>query len=297
MKKNWIAVDWGSTNFRAFLMTQDGICVEEKSTGAGLLSIMNSDFSSTLRELLGKWVEKTTTIYMAGMIGSKQGWKEAPYISVPAISSDFMTSPVKVKTDWADCIKIVAGATNVNIHGLYDVMRGEEVQLIGLAKIAEEDNFSAILPGTHSKHAIWNGKTFASFSTFMTGELYSVLTKHSILGLNLPEQKPSNEVFLMGVDVGNSAPCTSMLFSARTKMLFDEIQGEHVHQYLSGLLIGAEISNLNQGMTHYIIGGENLSEEYAKALSHLNFKSKIVSGNSCFLKGMHELYLIDSGKS
>ncbi|MGX9520845.1 2-dehydro-3-deoxygalactonokinase [Vibrio mediterranei] len=296
MGNTWIAVDWGTTNFRAFLMNEDGACIEEKSAELGLLSVADKRFDKALKAQLGNWLNQTTNIYMAGMVGSKQGWIEARYVSLPATPEQFLQHSVTIQQDWASSVKIVAGATCINACGQPDVMRGEEVQLIGLSRIANQNNFSAILPGTHSKHAIWRQGKLDSFSTYMTGELFSLLKKHSILGLNLDQQLLSREAFYLGLELGYGHSLNSILFSARTNRLFDKIAEQDVLEYLSGLLIGNELNNLNREEKHYIIGSELLSDKYSMALNFLNYQGEIVSGQACFLEGMYQFYRLDLDK-
>ncbi len=296
MGNTWIAVDWGTTNFRAFLMNESGVCIEEKSAELGLLSVADKQFAHALKTQLGDWLNQTTNIYMAGMVGSKQGWIEASYVSLPATLEQFLQDSVAIDQDWASSVKIVAGATCINACGQPDVMRGEEVQLIGLSRIVNQNNFSAILPGTHSKHAVWRQGKLESFTTYMTGELFSLLKKHSILGLNLVQQSFSNPTFRLGVELGYEHSLNNILFSTRTNRLFEKVEEQYVLEYLSGLLIGNELSHLNRGENYYIIGGESLSNKYSMALDYLNYQFEIVSGKVCFLEGMHQFYLLDLGK-
>ncbi|PJC85847.1 2-keto-3-deoxy-galactonokinase [Vibrio sp. HA2012] len=294
MSKFWIAVDWGTTNFRAFLMDDSGQCMAEKSAPLGLLAVENQQFSQALKDQLGDWSKTTSTIYMAGMIGSKQGWLEAPYVNLPADHANFLQSCVEVEQSWADSIKIIAGATCLNKLNLPEVMRGEEVQLIGLANLVNSPKVSAILHGTHSKHAQCHYGEITKFSTFMTGELFNILVKNSILGINLPAQEDSESVFNFAVKLGFANSINEILFSARTNRLFGGIKDSQVHDYISGMLIGNEISALNKDETHYLIGSESLSKKYASALASLGYQYEIVSGKECFLNGMYQIYLKES---
>ncbi|MEF1256821.1 2-dehydro-3-deoxygalactonokinase [Vibrio sp. M260112] len=296
MGNTWIAVDWGTTNFRAFLMNENCVCIEERSAELGLLSVTDKKFSQALKAQLGDWLNLTTNIYMAGMVGSKQGWVEAKYVALPATPEQFLQHSVAVQQDWASSVKIVAGATCLNACEQPDVMRGEEVQLIGLSRIANQNNFSAILPGTHSKHAVWRDGKLESFATYMTGELFSLLKTHSILGLHLGQQSLSEKAFHLGLKLGYGHSLNSVLFSARTNRLFEKIAEQDVLEYLSGLLIGNELSHLNREEKHYIIGSKSLSDKYSKALDFYNYQYEIVSGQTCFLEGMHQFYLLDLDK-
>jgi 2-dehydro-3-deoxygalactonokinase len=152
-----------------------------------------------------------------------------------------------------------------------DVMRGEETQLLG-AMHARGDALW-VLPGTHSKWARSAGETIAGFSTYMTGELYALLCRHSILGRLMPaEARPDPAAFQRGVGYGLSAGADLMrkLFSARTLGLFGEVPAEGLADYLSGLLLGAEIRDAHSASPSTaeigLIGAPDLCERYRIAL-------------------------------
>nr|WP_272870346.1 2-dehydro-3-deoxygalactonokinase [Aliivibrio fischeri] len=297
VENNWIAIDWGTTNFRAFLMNEQGECLSRVEESKGLLSVKKGDFPSTLEGLIGHWLTACPTlpILMAGMVGSKQGWKEAQYIKTPASISEFIGNTVTVFNGQAN---IIAGVScSHNSVGMSDVMRGEEVQLIGLSDIIKKSTFFSILPGTHSKHVYWKNGLLERFSTVMTGELFSLLKHHSILGKDLPIQHNSQHVFLDGVCLGRQHPLNQILFSVRTRRLFNQIDEHNIESYLSGLLIGHELSQLSITEPCFVVGNSLLTERYVQALNHLGFDAQQVSGDECFLAGMNHLYQSFKGEN
>ena len=169
-------------------------------------------------------------------------------------------------------------------------MRGEEVQLFGLAKQSSEDSLVAVLPGTHSKHANFENDELTEFATYMTGELFSVLSKHSILGRGLPEQTSSedHQVILKGVLDGQTHQLTNALFLTRTHRLFENISETQVLEYLSGLLIGNELKALSTKHT-YLVGSNSLCARYKLACEALAIRSTYMNGDDCFLAAMTEL--------
>ncbi|MBD1557560.1 2-dehydro-3-deoxygalactonokinase [Vibrio sp. S9_S30] len=291
MKGNWIAVDWGTTNFRAFLMSESGECLDSIRAKKGLLSIKPNQFSAEFDHLIDRWITESDPlpVLMAGMVGSQQGWCEVPYASAPASVNEIVRGIKTVPLLSGAIGKIIPGIRCQNAFGYPDVMRGEEVQLIGLSELLSQD-FSAILYGTHSKHAHWKNGKLIQFSTVMTGELYSILVEHSLLGKALPKQTNNNDVFYKGMDMGISNPLNHILFSARTFRLTNKIKQEHVHAFISGLLIGHELSLVNKDNKLYLIGSNHLSQPYSDALSHLNIKHQRMDGDQCFLKGMTKIY-------
>ncbi|KXI21276.1 2-dehydro-3-deoxygalactonokinase [Photobacterium sanguinicancri] len=294
MKASWIAVDWGTTNFRAFLMSDTGECLDKIQQAKGLLSVDQDQFPQVFDELISRWngIYGHLPVIMAGMVGSQQGWCEVPYVHTPASAQDLANNIHSVDLLSGNKAKIVSGVRCINAFGNPEVMRGEEIQLIGLGAIIKCD-FNAILFGTHSKNAYWCDGKIENYSTVMTGELYSLLVNHSILGKSLPEQVFNKDVFIKGVEIGNKYPLNHVLFSARTFKLFDDVQDTNIHAYISGLLIGHEFIISNRLNKLYLVGSQKLASNYALALEHLNIEFDVIDGDECFLKGMTKIYSKD----
>lgn len=292
MKNNWIAIDWGTTNFRAFLM-QESVQVAQINQACGLLSIEQGQFASTLQNLLQPWLEQhgALPVVMAGMVGSQQGWREVPYAPLPCDIDNLITRTPAFTTPWGSPAWIVPGVQGMSQYHQPDVMRGEEVQLLGLAALHPANEHLVLLPGTHSKHAtIVNGEITA-FSTFMSGELFSLLSQHSILGRALPEQKESEEAFLLGVATAlRDAPFSHLIFSARTLRLALEIQESHVHSYLSGLVIGYELKALPAGQHAWVVGNPALIARYQLAANQMDLNLLSADGDACFVTGLSHLF-------
>lgn len=291
MKESWIAVDWGTTNFRAFLISDAGVCIDKIQDKKGLLSVPQDKFPATFNQLIYCWNEEfgSLPVIMAGMVGSQQGWINAPYVETPASIECITNNLSEVTLLSGDKAKVVAGISCKNGFGNYEVMRGEEVQLFGLSELVPHD-FTAILYGTHSKHAYWRNGKINSYSTVMTGELFSLLVNNSILGKSLPEQKFNKSAFIKGVELGKLYPLNHILFSARTTNLFNELKEEYIHCYISGMLIGHEFSITSESEILYLIGSKSLSMNYQIALSYLNIDYEFVDGDLCFLKGMTKIF-------
>lgn len=293
MNRYWIAIDWGTTNFRAYLMAHRRL-IDKVSSGDGLLSILHKDFENTLLKNIQPWekiIDNNTPIYMAGMVGSQQGWKEVPYVDYSVPLPELSQYLFQFHLNKGNPAFIIPGILGMNRFALPDVMRGEETQLLGVRTLIQEHTLTAVLPGTHSKHIELNGDFIRCFSTVMTGELFSLLNTYSILTKHIPEEEQDEQGFLSGVENGYAIPLNNVLFSARTLLLTRKIPKESVRSYLSGLLIGNEISLLNKESTPYIIGSQHISEKYQKALSHLGRKSTVIDGEDCFIEGMKRICL------
>ncbi|MFB0710883.1 2-dehydro-3-deoxygalactonokinase [Buttiauxella noackiae] len=292
MKTHWIAIDWGTTNFRAFLM-QGSKQVSRISQPCGLLSVEKDQFAPTLQNLLQTWLEQygNLPIVMAGMVGSQQGWHEVPYAPLPCNAQDLASRTLAFTTRWGSQAWLIPGANGTSQFGQPDVMRGEEVQLFGLSALHPADEHFVLLPGTHSKHAQLRLGEITASSTFMTGEIFSLLSQHSILGRALPEQQEDNEAFLLGVRTAiQGAPFTHLIFSARTRRLAGEIKEASVHSYLSGLTIGYELQALPAGLHAWLVGSPSLTARYELAASLMDLNFSPANGDDCFIHGLWHLF-------
>ena len=174
---------------------------------------------------------------------------------------------------------------------VFDVMRGEEVQLIGLAQLQKQTHFKAMLPGTHNKHVSFQDGKVQAFSSYLTGELFSVISEHMLIGKGLDKSQLGHHhaAFLKGVDDGRSTEqLTSTLFQAWTHRLFKHLRDEEILDYLSGLLIGNELKALDCDL-YYLVGGAKLCQRYEQACQHIGVRTTTVSGNACFIAGMNSL--------
>ena len=288
MKRDWIAVDWGTTNFRAFFMNENRV-IARISAPCGLLTIENGAFADTLHQQLRPWIVEAgpVPVLMAGMVGSQQGWQNVPYVTLPAAAKDVLAGVQPVETPWGSLAWITPGLSGQSAWDQPDVMRGEEIQLLGLNALHPAQEHYALLPGTHSKHAWMKNGCITAFSTLMTGELFSVLSEHSLLGRALPPQQEDNRSFLAGVSAAQrSVPFSHLIFSARTRRLSGEIAAEHIHSFLSGLLIGDELSTLPPGQRAWIVGSTSLTARYQLAATVTGASLTTVDGDDCFLQGL-----------
>ena len=268
-----IAVDWGTTSARAYCLDSGGDVVATRAAPLGVLQVEDGGFAEALAVLLGDWHDVVAPRLACGMIGSRQGWREAPYVDCPAPLQSLAAGMVRVP---GDALAIVPGVRTRDANGIPDVMRGEETQLAG-AVDEREDRVLAVLPGTHCKWALVERGRIVDFATFMTGEMYRVLLEHSILGrLAAPAGVQPGSGFTRGVTRGLGAGGLSHdLFGARTLALMGELAPHDVADWLSGLLIGREVRNARvwaqrqgcDGARVRLVGADALLARYATALS------------------------------
>ena len=270
-----IAVDWGTSSFRAYRLDASGAVLEQRSAAAGLLACQGQ-FEPMLAQQLAGWSDEL--IVMAGMIGSRNGWREVPYVACPAGLDEIAAGmlPVVAESLPGRRIFIAPGLSRrpePGASGAPEVMRGEETQLLGLFdELRGTGPHAVCLPGTHSKWATVGGERINAFHTAMTGELYAVLKQHSLLGVLMDHDASAAAedapAFELGVRTSRDAGgLLSHLFSVRTRGLFGELSAAQLPSYLSGLLIGHELQGLLAGAQNvHLIGSEALVQRYRRAL-------------------------------
>ena len=241
------------------------------------MQIPDQDYSNLLARLLAPWSRyKTIPIVASGMITSRNGWLETPYIEAPAGIDELARELVAVDAWGGRRIHFVTGLSTEH-EGTPDVMRGEEAQIAGAAA---QNTMTEIfvMPGTHSKWVLAGNRRIIDFRTFMTGEVFAALRDHTILGTLMQNATFSESAFREGVQAGRQSGPNLLhsIFSARTKPLFGKLSQEKVADYLSGLLIGAEIQGaLSQYGTEaaiVIVGGNDLSSRYKIAFQEYDLK-------------------------
>ncbi|MFM2261360.1 MAG: hypothetical protein RI959_36 [Pseudomonadota bacterium] len=299
----FIAVDWGTSSFRAALMMPNGTVVDELATQRGILGFKPEEFVPYLRATCERFTTNDAAsgskmFLLSGMVGSKNGLLEVPYCPCPATASDVAAALGRVDTGDADFnIAIVPGVRN----GFDDVMRGEETQVFGAAAVLGVQNALMVLPGTHSKWVRLEAGAITQFNTFMTGEFYALLAQHSILAKSLPDtaSKPAaldQSAFLQGIDRAQTSSESGQgllgnAFSTRVKSLFNALQPAQAASYLSGLVIGDELAamRLPAGSQVIVIGSPALCERYNLAFAHLGVQTRAI-GNQAAWAGLHSIY-------
>src|SRR5947209_323481 len=282
-----IGVDWGTTSCRAYLIGANGAVLERITDGPGILRVESGAFGAALKAMIGRWDAKLPII-LSGMIGSRQGWVEAPYVHCPAATDNIVAALARLRYA-GHGIALVPGLSCEN-GGMPDVMRGEETQILGALQIAQKDSGVFLLPGTHSK---WVGVTqgwITSFRTFMTGEVFGALKEHTILGRLMREGASDPDGFARGVRagamVGSAGALLNRLFAARTYGLMNRLPDTALSDYLSGLLVGAEIAEATKQIEGVvtIIASPALAQRYAEALKLLGHDS-VLAPEDCVAAG------------
>ena len=283
-----IALDWGSTSVRAYLMSEENEVIGQRQAPLGILNVKDRDFEGALIEVCGPWllVRADTPIVASGMIGSRQGWSEVPYVECPAGLGQLAVKLKSIDIGKQRKMWIAPGVSTAPGAMPPDVMRGEETQIFGALTLPERTEGSGlfILPGTHSKWVRVENGRIVWFKTFMTGELFSVLSEHSILGKLMQKgNEPDPAAFERAVSHAHRDPfgLSSQLFSARTLPLFGQLPATSIADYLSGLLIGHEIYTAERALSAMnvqheavtLVGEATLVRNYQRALTLLDWSS------------------------
>lgn len=263
-----IAIDWGTSNFRAFRLNVAGEILERRSYPSGVLRVEEGRFAEALVEQVGDWLTMgENRILLCGMVGSRQGWTEAKYLCCPVGLADLASSVIRLPFDGAEVL-LIPGVIGEDPYGVPEVMRGEETEAMGMS-IGSEDAALVCMPGTHSKWIHLENRTIVSFITCMTGEVFSALRKGTILARIMTSDTTVDETaFLRGVArSADNGGLLHHLFSVRTLALMDQLKEEDSASYLSGLLIGHEVrAAMPPGSHVHLIGAPHLCTLYAQAI-------------------------------
>ncbi len=219
-----IAIDWGTTSFRAYRLDAAGAILDTRAAAAGILSVANGDFAAVLEQYAGDWIDEgETLIVMSGMIGSRQGWIEVPYANCPAGLAEIAAGLRKVQWHRGEAW-IAPGVTCRDAAGVPDVMRGEETQILGCLEQLGAGRHLICLPGTHSKWVEVEDGRILHFTTHMTGEAFAVFKGHSILGRMMKDGASDRAAFADGVRrSADAGGLLHHLFGVRARGLFGEL--------------------------------------------------------------------------
>jgi 2-dehydro-3-deoxygalactonokinase len=285
-----LAIDWGTSSLRGACIAADGQVLQERSFPRGILSVPAGGFEAVLDECFGDWRAQATQCLVSGMAGSRQGWAEAPYCPCPAGFAELAAQLAWVPGTRSP-VAIVPGLS-MDQGGLPDVMRGEEVQIFGAMQLGGQSDGVFVLPGTHSKWAQAEDGRVTGFRSFMTGEVYALLSQHSILARTLNAEAPFDEAaFVQGVARARDAGgLLHHAFGARALTLFGQLDADRLASYLSGLVIGAELQGAapRSGTPVVLIGSDLLTARYATALEVHGVASRRL-GFEATWAGLHAL--------
>ncbi|RLJ51724.1 2-dehydro-3-deoxygalactonokinase [Litoreibacter meonggei] len=289
---DWIAVDWGTSNLRVWAMTADGEVLAQNGSDQGMSGLLPDEFEVTLLSHIAPWLGNDhIPVVACGMVGARQGWDEAPYRAVP-------TTPL------GGLHTVACRDSRISMHILpglkqersADVMRGEETQIAGF--LADNPDFDGILclPGTHTKWAHISAGEVVSFQTFMTGELFDLLSRESVLRHSIGEGKAIDQEAFAGAiadTISRPEAVATQLFKIRAVDLLHGADASVSRARLSGLLLGLELAAARPywlGQSVALIGASALNALYEKALLAQGVTPSVHDVDTTTLKGLFAAY-------
>ena len=287
-----IGLDWGTTNARALRFDHAGVVVETRERPLGILRVPGGDFAGAFAALTQDWRDAApgVPVLMCGMIGSRQGWREASYAALPADADALAAAllPLPEAGAW-----IVPGVSGESLAGAPDVIRGEETQAIGAAALLGTGDACLCMPGSHSKWVELRAGRLARFATFMTGEAFAALSGHTILARMIEQAPHDDAAFAAGLRrAGAPGGLLHHLFTVRTDGLFGRLAPAAAGSFLSGLLLGHEMRDASAAFPAQdvvLVGSETLAAPYRAALSAAGRVTRIVPGDQAVAAGLWRL--------
>lgn len=291
---SWFAVDWGTTNLRVWAMNVDGGIIAIRKSNLGMSKLTQADFEPALNDLITDLMPKgrNIPIIACGMVGSRQGWADAGYVATPCTPPSITNCVVPSGTKYS--VHILSGVKQMKPA---DVMRGEETQIAGYLHEHPDFDGAICLPGTHTKWVHVSAGQIISFQTYMSGELFSLLSEKSILQHSVATKEWDNEAFDVAIVEMMSHPATfaSQLFTLRADNLINNTPLQTARARLSGLLIGLELASARtywHDRNVAIVGRTDLAQLYMRGLQAQGVSPQTKNCEDMALLGMKAAYEI-----
>lgn len=283
----YLAIDWGTTNRRIYVMADDGTMLDTVRDDRGVLAMAAGDYAAEIAAIRARMGD--LPIVAAGMVGSTRGWREAAYVPAPADLALLAAAATRIDEHRVTIVPGVSLLTDARA----DVMRGEEVQVLGAiaAGLAPADALFA-QPGTHNKWVRTTGARITDFSTTMTGELFALVKGHGILAGMLDGPVADGTAFRDGLARGDGAcDLTAALFGVRASVLLGRIAPHDAAAYASGLLIGSDIGAVPDmdGQTVHLLSGGLLADLYTIGIEQRGGRVVALDSHAGFLAGLHAI--------
>ncbi len=295
IKAKWIAADWGTTHMRAWAIDEEAKILAYSESKEGMKDLQQNEFEPVLLRLIENWIdsEKVTPIMACGMVGAKQGWVETPYQKTPCVPIDKNQLTVAYTKDNRIKVNLVPGVMQ---HIPADIMRGEETQIAGFIKKNPSFNGVVCLPGTHTKWVNIEDGKIVNFKTFMTGELFGVISNNTLIRHSISIEGWIQDSFEKGVLKGfkNPSSIAADLFSLRSESIVNNLDRDATRSLLSGLLLGVELNGAQEYWKEQdvtIIGLELLSNNYQKGIKLLGGNCHAFDLETATLEGLTSAYM------
>jgi 2-dehydro-3-deoxygalactonokinase len=293
-----LALDWGTTNLRAWVLDEQGRVARRRDFALGVGSLASGEAERRFHEEVRPAMDaEALPAILCGMIGSNLGWTAVPYLDCPAGFEQMGRALHRVEAPGAP-VWIVPGLRAIRPDGSPDVMRGEETHVFGWASedpARVRGEHLICHPGTHAKWVRMVDGRIETFVTSMTGELFAILRRHS--ALRVADAQDDEAAFALGLQsAGDGRALASRLFTARSRVVGGDLPAQSAESYLSGLLIGAEAAStpallgIGAGASVSIIGDLGLCGRYSQALEACGFRTETYDGDEAVLAGLCALF-------
>ena len=291
---HWVAVDWGTTHLRLWVLDSSNTVRRQIETDQGMAQLQPADYEAVLLDLLAQDLrqDQPLDVICCGMVGARQAWQEAPYAPCPTPPPNAKHATHVTTHDPRVKVYLLPGIKQASPP---DVMRGEETQIAGF--IARNADFDGVLclPGTHSKWVHISAREVISFQTFMTGELFALLSKGSVLRHSISAGGWDDEMFTNAINDAMARPAAvaAQLFALRAQSLIADLSPEAARARLSGLLIGLELAAARPywlGTQVAILGDTAVAKAYCKALAAQATQITMASTELMTLDGLKAAY-------
>lgn len=297
---DFVGINWGSTNFRAYLIGADGVAIDEYSRPSGVAKLDRAGMEDLMRAVAAHW-PGLQMAYAAGMIGSNVGWQDVPYVLAPAGLAEIARGTVGTAIGGVP-VRLVPGmACRRAYDGGPDILRGEEIELFGFTQLHRGWDGFVALPGTHTKWVRFSGGKVVDFFTSMSGEMYDRLTSAGLLASIVEGEAQAGGAFLEGVRLGSARQLGlgTLLFGARARVIRGALPRTESASFLRGLLIGSEIADalaIHPGLAAAqipLIGNGPLCQLYAAALESMQVGSWYVDSRAACVAGFTALHRLE----
>ena len=284
---DYIAIDWGTTNRRVYAMRADGSVRGSERDDRGVLAVSRDEFPAEVEAIRARFGDRP--VLAAGMVGSNRGLADVPYRPAPATLSDLASGTLEAM----ERFHIVPGVSLAG-DGRADVMRGEEVQVLGaLAAGLATGPALFCQPGTHNKWIETDERSIRSFATAMTGELFALLKSQSVLSGMLDGAVADGPAFRDGLERGaGAADLPTALFQARAAVLLGLRSEADTAAYVSGMLIGADVGSRPgmAGREVILLSSGGLADLYAAAIRRAGGQVRTIDSHAAFAAGIHAIW-------
>lgn len=296
---DWIAVDWGTSNLRVWMMGRDDLPFAQDSSDKGMAGLTRDAFEPALLELISPYLapDRVTPVICAGMVGAREGWLEAPYVATPCAPPNGAEAISAPNTDPRLSVHILPGVKQMSPP---DVMRGEETQIAGVLHRQPEFDGILCLPGTHTKWVHISAGEIVSFQTCMTGEMFGLLSEQSVLRHSVDSADWDQDSFLTGVTNAMDRPqnFAAQLFGMRAAGLLLGTPADAGRARLSGLLVGLELAGTRPywlGRHVAILGADAVAGYYHAALASQGIQAEMLESADLTLAGLTSAYNLQTG--